>query len=178
MEFLNTIERTIAGWLKDVPHLPKVARSWMGENLWWIAAIFAVLAGFGALGLVVAFFANLANLGNPYVSYYVSTTFAAWEVVRVAVSLVFTVLGAVLLASAVNPLKEKQKKGWSLLLVTVLLGLVSTFVGAILTLSPLGLIGDLIFGTLWIAVGTYLLFEARTEFVHVERSKGAKKRKA
>lgn len=178
MELLVKLERTILGWLKDVPHLPIGARKWLGENVWWIVVIGAVLTGISALVLLGALFTNLSTLGSPIISYYASATFVGWLVVTTAVSLAFAVLEALLLAFAVTPLKERQKKGWVLLFAVWLLGTLSVVVSAILTLNPLGFIGNIIFGAVWVAISGYFLFEIHGQFANVERSKGVKGKKA
>ena len=174
MEFLSKLERTVLGWLKDVPHLPLNVRAWIANNIWWIVIIATVLSGIAVLGLLFGFFGTLATLGSPVASYYASNTFVVWVLVTTAVTLFFTALELVLLAMAISPLKEKQKKGWVLLFAVWLVGAISTVVSAVLTLNPFGFITGLLFGALWLAISGYFLFEIHGQFAHVERSKGAK----
>lgn len=175
MELLSKLERTVLGWLKGVPHLPSNVQKWLGDNIWWIVAIATVLSGLGVLGLLFALIGNLSALSTPIMSYYASTTFVTWAIVTTIVSLVFVALDCLLLALAINPLKEKQKKGWVLLFAVWLLGVVSVVVNAILTLNPFGFVTAVIFGAIWLAVSGYFLFEIHGQFAHVERSKGVKK---
>ncbi len=177
MDALSKLERTIKGWLKDVPHLPAGVRTWLGDNVWWIVVIGTVLTGIGALGLLGALITHLTSLGSPVVSYYASTTFVGWLIVNAAVGLFFTAIEFLLMAFAISPLKAKQKKGWVLLFASWLVAIIAMVVGAVLTLNPLGFVGNLIFGTLWIAVTAYFLFEIHGEFAHVERSNGVKGKK-
>ena len=177
MEVLSKLERTIKGWLKDVPHLPSNARKWLGDNIWWIVVIGTVLSGLGLLGLLGALFTHLGALGTPVVSYYASPTFITWLIVNTIVALGFTLVTFLLMAFSISPLKAKQKKGWVLLFATWLVAVVATVVSAIMTLNPLSFIGNLIFGALWLAVTAYFLFEIHAEFAHVERSKGVKGKK-
>ena len=178
MEFLSKLERTVAKWLKDVPHLPLSFRQWLGDNVWWMAVIGTILSGIATLGLIIAFFGSLSTLGTPFISYYASATFVGWVIITTAVSLVFVALECILLGMSVTPLKEKQKKGWVLLFIVLLLGAVSVVVNAILTLNVLTFITSIIFGAIWSAIAAYLLFEIHGEFAHVERSKGIKAKKA
>lgn len=178
MELLGKLERTILGWLKDVPHLPIGVRKWIAENIWWIVVIGVVLTGISVLVLVGALFTNLSTLGSPIISYYASAAFVGWLVVTTAVSLAFVSIETVLLAFAVRPLKAKQKKGWVLLFAVWLLGILSAVVGAILTLNVLSFLGSIIFGAVWVAISGYFLFEIHGQFAHVEHSKGVKDKKA
>ena len=98
MEFISQLERTVQGWLKAVPHLPEGARKWLGDNIWWIAAIGAVLTGIGVLGIFITLLSNVATLGSPILSYYASTTFIMWVIVKASITLAFAILECVLLA--------------------------------------------------------------------------------
>lgn len=177
MEFLSKLERTVLKWLKDAPHLPESARRWCGDNAWWIVAICAAGAGVGALGLVVALFSNLSALGSPFATYYASETLVAWATIKTAVKLGFTVLVCLLLVLAIMPVQTKQKKGWVLFFTAWIVSALGVVVSAVLTLSTLNFIIDLIFGALWLGVWAYFLFEIHGQFQRVERSKGVKKEK-
>lgn len=177
MDVLLKLERIVQGWLKGLPRLPAVVRHWLGDNIWWIVAIAAALTGIAVLGLLIGLFVNLSALAAPFASYYASPTFVTWVIVKTIIALVFTALECVLLAMAIQPLKEKQKKGWVLLFAVLLLGVISAVVSAILTLSVFSFIFNLIFSALWIAISAYFLFEIHSEFAHVERSKGVKSKK-
>ena len=177
MEFIGKLERTILGWAKDVPHLPVGVRKWIADNIWWIVVIGAVLSGISVLVLVGGLFANLSTLSSPIISYYASSAFVGWLVVTTAVSLVFAVIECLLLAFAVNPLKEKQKKGWVLLFAVWLVGIIAAVVDAILTLNVLSFLGNVIFGAVWVVITGYFLFEIHGQFAHVEHSKGVHAKK-
>lgn len=174
MEMLTKLEHIVLGWLKGLPHLPVAIRSWLGSNIWWIVVIATALTGIAALGLLIALFAHLSALTAPFVSYYASPTFITWVIVKTLIALVFTALEGVLLAMAIVPLKEKQKKGWVLLFGVLLISVVSAVVNAILTLNAFGFITSILFSALGLAVSAYFLFEIHGEFAHVERSKGVK----
>lgn len=174
MEFLTKLERKVLGWLKGVPHLPIGARKWLGDNVWWIVVIGAILGGIGTLGLLMGLFSTMSTLASPIVAYYASSTFVTWVIIKTVVALVFVAIEVVLLALAISPLKAKQKKGWVLLFMVWLLGALSVVVNAVLTLNPLSFMTSIIFGALWVAVGGYFLFEIHSQFAHVERSKGVK----
>lgn len=174
MELLTKLEHLVLKWAKSVPHLPPVARKWLGTNVWWIALIGAIVTGIIILFSLIGLLGLLSVMGTVGASYYATSTFTAWAVVTVLVSLVFAVLEGLLLFAAINPLKAKQKKGWVLLFALWLLSAVAVVVNAILTLNPFGFIGGLLFGALGLAISGYFLVEIHGEFAHVERSKGVK----
>ena len=174
MKFLTQLEHKVLRWFKGIPHLPTNVQKWLGDNVWWLTAIGAVLAGISVLGLLISILGNLSTLASPIVTYYASTTFVTWLIVKAVVALVFVALECVLLAAAVAPLKLKQKKGWVLLFAAWLVGAVSVVINSILTLSALSFMTYIIFGALWTAVFAYFLFEMHGQFAHVERSKGVK----
>lgn len=175
MEYVAKLERTVLGWFKSAPNLPAGGRKWLGDNVWWIVLIGAILTGLGIIGNLVALSALVSVLNTVAASYYVSTTVTSWGIVTTIVSLAFMVLEGILLAMAVQPLKEKQKKGWVLLFAVWLLGAVAVVVNALLTLSIFGFIIGILFGAVWAAISGYFLVEIHGEFAHVERSRGVKK---
>lgn len=174
MELLHKLEKQILQWIKDIPHLPASAQKWLGDNLWWIVLIGAILTGISALFTFVSVMSFASISSSLVASYYPVASFTSWALVTSLVSLAFTVAQAVLLAVAVKPLQLKQKKGWVLLFVTWLLSAVSMVVSAILTLNPFGFIVGLIFGAIGLAITGYFLFETHNQFAHVEKSRGVK----
>lgn len=174
MTWLKSIETMVHGWHKGLPHLPAGGQKWLGANVWWIALIAAILSGISALFTAIGILGLLSIMGTTAASYYAVPTFTAWAIVTGLVSLVFAVIDAILLGMAVTPLKEGQKKGWVLLFVVWLIGVVGVVVNSILTLNPFGLVFGLLFGALWAAVVGYFIFEIHGQFAHVERSKGVK----
>ena len=175
MEFLTKIERKVLGWFKTVPNLPSGARAWLGDNVWWIAIIGAILTGLSILFNLATLSAKLSQLGTTSYNYYVSSTYASWEIITISVGLVFSILEVLLLIAAIQALKQKQKKGWVLLFAAWLLSAIAVVVSGLLTLSILGFIITVLFGAIGIAVVGYFLFEIHGEFAHVERSKGVQK---
>lgn len=177
MEMLQKLENIILGWAKSVPHLPEVVRKWLGDNVWWIALVGAILSSIAGLFALIGVFGVLSVMGTVASTYYAASTFTAWAIVTGLVSLLFIVIEVVLLATAVKPLQLKQKKGWVLLFVTWLVGAVSIVVNAVLSLNPFGFIVGIIFGAIWLAVSGYFLFEIHGQFARVEKSRGVKEEK-
>lgn len=166
MEFINKLEKTVLGWTKSVPHLPVVAQKWLGSNVWWIALVGAILSGIAVLFALVALSALIAIIGAPSNAYYVYGGYTGTAIVASLVSLAFLIGNGILLALAVNPLKAKQKKGWVLLFLTLLLEALSVVVNAVLTFSVLGFIIGILFGAIGLAIGAYFVFEIHGQFAH------------
>jgi len=177
MEVVSKLERTILGWFKAAPHLPGTAVKWLGDNVWWIALIGAILSAIGIITGLVAVIGIASIVGTVAASYYATSTFTAWAIVTGLVSLAFSVIETILLATAITPLKAKQKKGWVLLFAVWLVGAVSVVVNAILSLNPFGFIVGILFGAIWLAISGYFLFEIHGQFAHAEKSKGVKAKK-
>ncbi|MES2630396.1 MAG: hypothetical protein V4611_00350 [Patescibacteria group bacterium] len=175
MDFLSKLENTIFEWFKSLPDLPAGGRKWLGDNIWWIALIGAILTALGVLGTLTALASLVSLFGTVAATYYATSSVTTWAIVTGVVGLVFSILELLLLAFAIKPLKEKQKKGWVLLFATWLLGGFAVIVNAILSLSIIGFIFGVLFGAIWVAISGYFLFEIHGQFAHVQRSAGVKK---
>jgi hypothetical protein len=169
MESIHKLENMIEGWLKPIPHLPTEWRKWLAANVWWITLVGVVLSVIGVLGLIFALINAMAIFGavsSFYSVYGVSTaqTYTGWWILATAVSLVFLVVTIVIEAMAVKPLKSQNKKGWDLMFLVFLIGVVSQLVGIVLNFNAMSLIPSIIFTALGIAIGAYFLFELRSYF--------------
>lgn len=177
MELLTKLEKTILGWTKNIPNLPLNMRRWLAENVWWFAALGSVLTGITVIGHLLRLQDYLTVLNNPFAPLYSSTTFVTLLVISTVAALVFSIASCIILGLAVNPLKEKQKKGWVLLFIAWLVAAVWTVVTTVITLNPLSVFTGIIFGAVVLAASGYFLFEIHGQFAHVERSKGVKAEK-
>lgn len=174
MELLAKLENKILGWTKNVPNLPLSMRKWLAENVWWFAALASVLTGITIIGHLLRLQEYLTVLSNPFAPLYSSATFVTLLVVSTVAALVFSIASCILLGLAVNPLKERQKKGWVLLFVVWLVAIVWTVVTTVITLNPLSVFTGIIFGAVMLAATGYFLFEIHGQFAHLERSNGVK----
>lgn len=167
MTGITKAENMVAGWLKPVPHLPKPGQKWLAENVWWIVLIGVIAAVIGILIGIGGIFTYMAFVGNApsYYGYYTVSTYGSGWIFATVVSLLFSVLVAALLATAINPLKAMQRKGWDRLFLVLLINAVSVVVTAILSFSVFGFIFGIIFGAIGLAISSYLIFEIRSHFV-------------
>ncbi|MBX9704984.1 MAG: hypothetical protein K5Q00_01920 [Gammaproteobacteria bacterium] len=166
MEFIKKLETTVAGWVKNLPHLPPAGQKWLAHNVWWIALIGAIASG---IAVLVSLFGILLGGAAASYIYVVDPGFAAWVLLTGIVSLVFTTVRGLLLAMAVSPLQKMQKKGWVLLFISWLVNAVAVVVGAILSLSVIGFIGAILFGAIGLAISGYFIFEIHGQFAHSPR---------
>jgi hypothetical protein len=166
MELVSKLEKTVLGWVKNVPHLPLAGQKWLATNVWWIVLIGAIVSGLAALVMLGGVFTIISLLGSVSSFYYVTGGYTTFSVVSAVISLVFVALIAVLLGLAVKPLKEKQKKGWVILFLVWILDAVSVVINAVLTMSVFGFIFGIIFGAIFVAIGGYFIFEIHSQFSH------------
>jgi predicted lysophospholipase L1 biosynthesis ABC-type transport system permease subunit len=173
-KFMEKSEAMIAGWLKPLPQLPTSACKWVAENIWWITMLGAVLSAIGTLFMIFAFMSAITLVGvttGVYGSYVVSAAYTGIAVFTMAVAILFMIATVGIIAKAVTPLKNADKKGWSLLFWLLMLRALAVVCGAVLTYSFFGFIASVIYGGIGLAIAAYLLFEIKSYFIKVEKSK-------
>ena len=170
MELISKLEKLVLGWAKSVPHLPVVAQRWLGTNVWWIVLIGAIISGIAFLFAIGSVFTAVSFLAAPSVLYYIAGTYSGMIVVNAIVGVVFIAIIGLLMAFAITPLKEKQKKGWVLLFLALLVEAFSVVVNAVLSFSVFGFISTLLFGAIALAIGAYFLFEIHGQFGHAPKA--------
>lgn len=166
MELIGKLEKTVMGWAKNVPHLPPAGQKWLGQNVWWIALIGAILSGISVLVSLAALATLVSLIGAVSSTYYVSTSYGGLSILTAVVSLVFLVVNGLLLAVAVKPLQRMEKKGWVLLFMTLLLEALSVVINAVLSFSVVGFIVGILFGAVGLAIGAYFISEIHGQFGH------------
>lgn len=173
MELVAKLEKLVAGWLKQVPHLPSSVTKWIGDNVWWIAVISLIISGLAALITLTGIFTTAAFIGSVGATYYVVQP-TPWTIMTSFIHLVLLAVNVILLGIAIKPLQAKQKKGWTLLFMTLIVSAISIVLDAVLSMNVSTFITSLLFGAIGVAVGAYFLFEIRSQFMRVEKSKGVK----
>lgn len=165
METVHNLEKTVAEWYKNVPHLPKELRKWLGDNVWWLVLIGVVVSVFGVFAtistlLVVLGLGGLAFSAAGVYGSYVASGVIGFAWLSVLISLLTLLAVLVLMGMAVTPLKAKAKKGWTLLFVVLLVSVVLNVVGNLVGFNIVGIL----WVAIWAAVEGYFLFEIRDEF--------------
>lgn len=159
MELVKKLEATIAGWYAQAPHMSKSGQQWLAKNIWWIALVGAII---GSISLVFVLFgvlfagALLSSFGGV-LGAAVAVPLILAAIISSAVAIVTVVVTFV----AVPLLKEGQRRGWTLVFITILLQLVVQAVNLVLTFN----LFDLIWGVLFAGIAAYFLFEVRSYFV-------------
>lgn len=165
MEQVRKLETIIAGWYKNVPHLPVAGQKWIAQNAWWLILIWVILSAMGVASILfVTFIAGtlLAGLGGAVGAALSGLAFAA-----VVVSLLFSIVELVLGTMAIAPLKALQKRGWTLIFVIELLTLVALAITFLFDFNFFGLVWGVLFTAVWL----YFLFEIRSYFVGTQTRK-------
>lgn len=168
MTTVDKAENMVAKWLKPVPHLPKSAQKWIVSNAWWIVLVGVIASAISVLVAINAIAAYMTFVGNiaSYSGLYAVSPYPSGWVIGSIVTLVFSVVTIIILATAITPIKETKKKGWDRLFIVLLIEAVSIVLGAVLTLNVLEFVLNVIFGAIGLAIGTYFIFEIRSYFDH------------
>ena len=166
MDLINKLEKTILGWVKNVPHLPVGVQKWLAVNVWWIILVVAILSGLATLFALFGLFVLITLIGSVSSTYYVTGTTSSWAIVSSAVSVVFLALVTLICAVAIKPLQNKQKKGWVLLFLSWIVNGVSVVVSSVLSMSVVGFIIGIMFGAIYLAISGYFIFEIHGQFAH------------
>jgi hypothetical protein len=177
MESVNELEKTVAQWYKNVPHLPKEFTKWLADNIWWLVVIGVVLAVLGLLALIPLALFSLglsAGVNAIYPTYTAGGFGLVW--MGVLLSLVSLVVVTVLEAMAISPLKSKAKKGWTLLFIVAVVNALFSVLSNVVDLNFFGIVMAVVV----VAIHGYFLFEIRSYFAVAHKSvhKSAAKAKA
>lgn len=148
MEFLKILEATIMDTSEKLPKLPDGLAKLFGDFVWIYAIIVAVLNGFSLLAFLTAGLFVGMGLGLFGIFWLIISLLA---LTGVLVSLYLNV-------KAIEPLREKQYKGWQILLLSIIFSLIF---GILLSRK----MRDLIPNLFWSALGLYILTQIRSQFV-------------
>ncbi len=164
MESVNKLSKMIEGWLKPVPHLPVKAQKWIAVNVWWIELIGLVCLCFAGLAAISLLFAAFGLAGATFGFLGVSV-FNAFDIISILVSFLSLGLGIVIMAMAISPLKNLNKKGWDLLFLSILANAVYVIFNSLKTFNIFGFLSGIVGGAIGIAIAIYFLFEIKSYFV-------------
>jgi hypothetical protein len=158
MEVIRKLENMVAGWFEKMPHISTKSREWLVQNVWWLVLVWTIL---GALGIFWVFL-GVTLLGAVFagVGGAVGAAVGGFVVLVTTIAMLTSIIAVVLSAMAVSPLKMRQKKGWSLIFIVILLGVLSDVLMFLFDMNFFSLIWSLLFT----AMVTYFLFEIRGYF--------------
>ncbi len=162
MESLHKLEDMVGEWLKPLPHLPENWRKWLAENAWWLTLIGVVLSVFAVFALFasLSLFTATTGLYGQVINDAIAQTHGGLWMTSVWISLALMVVTVVIEALAISPLKAMSKKGWDLMFLALVIGIVSNVVSAVLNVEVMSLVGAAISAV----IGSYVLFELRSHF--------------
>lgn len=174
MDIITRLERVVLRWARNLPHLPVAGQKWLGENVWWIVLIIAIITGISFLVALAGLFTLISLIGSVSSTYFVTGDHLSLGILNATVGLVFLLANGILLATAIKPLQQLQKKGWVLIFVSLLVEALSVVASAILSYSVAGFVINLLFGGILLAIIAYLLAEIHSQFGHVIKARAKK----
>lgn len=139
---------------------PDGVKDWLANNSWWLVLVGAVLSLLGALGSYQAL-----SVTNEFMTMYNLPAAAGMTVNTNAVylSVLTSIVSAVLLFMASSKLKVHQKAGWNLLFYNFLLSLGLSIV-SMLMYASYNFVGSLLGFIVGMAIGAFILFQIRSRF--------------
>lgn len=162
MNMMKKLETKLADIFSQLPHLPANVRLWLAQNIWWIVMVVTVIIAInlflftiGALLVGALFTAGGFLVGGP-----IGGAIGGIALVISTIIFIFTLIAIVILSLAITHLKTRRKRGWYLLFILQMVGMIFTAIAFLLTFEPL----TMLFNLLSIAIGLYLLFEIREYF--------------
>lgn len=169
MDSVKKLDTMVASWYKDVPHLPAKGQKWLADNIWWLTLAIVIIGAIGVIQvLTVTFFAG-AVIGGMAGGVLGGVALAGVTLFAVVLTLALAIVSLVISALAIQPLRAMQRKGWLLLFMTLLIGVLSTVLSFLFQWNFGGFIAGIIFA----AIGGYFLYEIRSYFGKVHVSKKA-----
>lgn len=172
VDVFKKLENKIGQFFKGLPPLPESSRESL-VGVWpWIALLFGVVQVVAAWALW-----NLIQVadrvGMLYGSFYAKYPAAISDTDRfiIYIGIVVLLVDAAILFLAYPELKRRKRRGWSLLLLGVLLNVVYSVVSLFIARRGAG---SFIFSLLGSAVGFYLLYQIKDKY-NVGKSKRVKR---
>lgn len=155
---VNGFEKWLAGVYKNTPSLPSGARTWLANNVYWLALIGGIVGLFTVFGL----WQTLQNVSNfLYSTGTFSVMYGGDYRMVVWITLITSLAQSVLLLMAYSGLKAHRKSGWNLLFYT---GLLSIFTIVAYLFSAAYGLGSALGSLLGVAISYYFLFQIRDHF--------------
>lgn len=169
MEVVRKLENQLSDLYKGAPALSKSTKDSIAKVWPVIVLVLGILQLLAAWSLWRLFdrVNDAAEFVNSFTQYYTNQTvgYSAFDKTLIYLGIALLAVEAVLLLMAYSPLKNRQRRGWDLVFLVMLLQVVYAI--ATVFIDGRG-IGSFIFNLLGAAVGFYFLFQIRDHY------KGAK----
>jgi hypothetical protein len=145
-EAMHGLEAWLAPLFEKLPHIPQGGREWIVSVSPYIALVFGVLGIISLLGASgIGIIASVLTLGLA---------------VPMMISIVISLVSAVLLLMAFPGLKARTKKGWNLVFYSEVISVAGGVITAFTMTYGSSIVGTAI-GAL---IGFYILFEIRSYY--------------
>lgn len=155
----------IEDWLEPIPHLPNTWRKLISNNIWWLVALGVVGSVIGILSSLNIMFHVTSLLPiDSYSNYHIYGGYNRWWMMVLTISLLFSITTTAITATAISPLKNLKRKGWDLLFLAYIIGIIGQVVIILINFNVFSFIPSVIFSAISVAIGAYLLFEIRSHF--------------
>ncbi len=165
MEIVQRADAKLSGVFKGMPPLSNDAREGLAKAWPWIALVFGILQLLAAYSLwrltqYVSILNDLAQSLGTYSGYNVGIS--SFDKIMIYLGVIVLALDAVILLLAFPKLRARQRAGWDLLFLGVLLNVVYAVV--VLFVNGRG-VGSFIMNLIGSALGFYLLYQVKDKFV-------------
>ena len=160
---VDPVDKLFEPLFTGLPKLPHNGRDALVKAMPWIAGIFGVLQVLAFIGLVqLAFWADrFADYANQFSAYSQTAPVGTFSLF-LWLSIFVLLIDAVILLMAVSPLNKRQKKGWDLLYLGVLINLVYGVIAAFDFYY--GGAGRLFGAIISSSIGFYLLYQIKSQY--------------
>jgi hypothetical protein len=152
-EVLVSLEDQLVKLSDQLPKLPEGAIAWLKKWAWLIALIAGILDLLSAAEMLMG--------GSAFMSFFFSTGLFGASVLMYEMLAVLTAVYGIIYLVATKELHVVARKGWHLVFVGSLIQLIVGIIGALF----FGF-GSIIAPIVLVAIGWYLLFQIRAEFVN------------
>jgi hypothetical protein len=160
---LSGLTKWLETFFKSWPQLPKGFTDWLSKNVYWLALVGGILSlivgVFGLIGLPSVLSAT-STLDDVARAFGVATQLGWQYKFASVVSVVQSILSAVLLLLAYTPLKAMKASGWKFLYWNALLVWGINLLYSLITVNIFSLVLNVLFG----AIGLWILFSIRPAF--------------
>lgn len=159
---IHKLENLIGGWFKGAPPLSKSTKETLAGIWPWVALVFGVLqlAAAWSLWRLYDRVQPFNDLVDQYSQYYgnLDVGYSSVDKTFIFLAIAIAVVQGVLLLMAFSPLKARLKKGWDLMFLSAIVGIVYSV--ATLFVDGRG-IGSFVFGVIITGFVLYLMFQLR-----------------
>lgn len=171
MSALKNLEQTLVQWQKQSPvHLPATWRRWLGDNSWWLVIIGVIAAALSVIGSLrsLLWAEDLMRTTRQFaesLGVTVPNTGLMYDV-SLWISVATLAIVALIQLRSIQPLREKKKSGWDLLLLAAVISLVGSLVSGLVTGSIVGTVLGIAVAAV---ISWFVLFEIRGQFLPADK---------